>query len=110
MTFKTVDLSAVLNFLWVPLDFLSKNSYYLSREYYSLSFGFGLRQARRLLRSQNIFSVTKEEFKIKTLARKALCPMALQTDRRCGAIDSIPFRVSAKITELAGIEAYDLQP
>ena len=36
--------------------------------------------------------------------------MALRTDRRCGAIDSIPFRVSAKITELAGIEAYDLQP
>ena len=46
-----------------PLDFLGKDSYYLSRGYYSLSFGFGLRQARRLLRSQNIFSVTKEEFK-----------------------------------------------
>lgn len=30
MTFKTVDFSAVLNFLWVPLDFLGKNSYYLS--------------------------------------------------------------------------------
>ena len=63
MTFKAVDFSAVLNFLWVPLDFLGKNSYYLSRGYYSLSFVFDLRQARRLLRSQNIFSVTKEEFK-----------------------------------------------
>ena len=47
----------------VPLDFLTQNSYYLSVGSNSLSFGFGLRQARSLLRSQNIFSVTKEEFK-----------------------------------------------
>jgi len=30
MTFKTVDFSAVLFFLLAPLDFLGKNSYYLS--------------------------------------------------------------------------------
>jgi len=101
MTFKTVDFSAVLKFLWEPLDFLSKNSYYLSRGYYSLSFGFGLRQARRLLRSQNIFIVTKEEFKVKTLAGQAFCPMALRTDSRCGTIGSILFRVSARISERA---------
>lgn len=63
MTFKTVDSSAVLIFLLAPLDFLGQNSYYLSRGYYSLSFVFDLRQARSLLWSQNIFSVTKEEFK-----------------------------------------------
>ena len=48
---------------YIPLDFSGKNSYYLSVGSNSLSFGFGLRQARCLLRSQNIFSVTKEEFK-----------------------------------------------
>lgn len=41
---KTVDFSAVLNFLCVPLDFLTQNSYYLSAGSNSLSFGFGLRQ------------------------------------------------------------------
>ena len=60
--------------------------------------------------SQNIFYSYEGGIQNQTLARKTLCPMALRTDSRCGTIDSILFRVSAKITELAGIEAYDLQP
>ena len=56
--------SAVLNFLCVPLDFFAKNSYYLSVGSNSLSFSFVLRQARSLLRSQNMLYIY-EEFKIK---------------------------------------------
>lgn len=48
-----------------PLDFFAQNSYYLSRGYYSLSFVFVLRAGIEPVRSQNKFSVTKEEFKIK---------------------------------------------
>ena len=102
MTFKTVDFSAVLKFLWEPLDFLGKNSYYLSVGSKFSFLRFWSSAGKALVTESKYIYSYEGGIQNQTLAREILCPMALRTDSRCGTIDSILFRVSARISEQAG--------